>query len=396
MFLIEHEGKAILARRGIAIPRGILIDGTGTGTGTGAVPDADRFAVKAQLAAGGRGKAGLVQIVDAAPLDATVGEIQSMMRAQGAAPLVRVEEALAIGAEWYMACRVDDLTQRIEWLFSPAGGVDVEQQSDSITRVHVSPTRRAYPQDFIVALRAAGVEPAVLAAAARLAASLCRAVVEEDAELIEINPLAKLTDGRLVALDAKVIVDDSARSRHPEWNALHSARLAAGEQTELERQASARGFQFVDMPGDVAILTGGAGQGMLLADMVSDLGWRPANFADSSGGGSSDTVRALVELVFERARRDDVRAILGYFVTSATPIERVVEGLTRALQRCPPPKPLALGLFSSGAAVANMSVAQAHAAMAGAGFPCVSTPEEALERLAAMLGGSPQEGAMGG
>jgi succinyl-CoA synthetase beta subunit len=387
MFLIEHEGKAILARHGIAIPRGFLIDGPRTD----AAPPADRLAVKAQLAAGGRGKAGLVRVVDATQLDATVAEIQSLMRAQHAAPLVRVEEALSIGAEWYMACRVDDINQRVEWLFSPAGGVDIEQQSGSITRLQVSPTRDAYPQDFIVALRAAGVEPAALAATARVAARLCRVLVDEDAELIEINPLARLTDGRLVALDAKIIVDDSARSRHPEWQGLRSALLAAGAQTELERQASARGFQFVDMPGDIAVLTGGAGQGMLLSDMVYDLGWRPANFADSSGGGSSDTVRDLVELVFERARRDDVRGILAYFVTSATPIERVVEGLTQALLHCPPPKPLALGLFSSGAAVANMSVAQAHATMASAGFPCVSTPEEALEQLAAMLGGTPRQ-----
>lgn len=382
MFLIEHDGKALLARHGVAVPEGRLLD---EGDAFSVPASWSRAAVKAQLAAGGRGKRGLVRVVDAADAAVAAAEISAALSASGARVLLRLEQAQALRAEWYMACRVDDISQAVEWTFSTAGGVEVEQQAGSLARVRISPLRNAYPQDFIAALRQAGVPLEPLAACARLAASLCRALVAEDADVIEINPLALLDNGRLMALDAKVSLDDSAAWRHPGRAATVSAELVHQGLSPLEAQALKRGFQFIDMPGDIAVLTSGAGQGMLLADMLQGRGWHPANFTDASGGGSSDTVRALVELVFERARRDDVRGILAFFITSATPIERVVHGLIDALRHCPAPKPMALGLSSSGAAVATMSLAQAHAAMAEAGMPCCGSADEALDQLDALL-----------
>ncbi|UCE30327.1 MAG: hypothetical protein JSW68_09580, partial [Burkholderiales bacterium] len=346
---------------------------------------ADRVAVKAQLLAGGRGKAGLVRLADPAALGETVAALREALGARAPSTPILVEQAVLLEAEWYRACRVDDIAQRPVLLFSLAGGIDVESEPKAVRSYRLDALAETFPHQLVPWLREAGVTGPALGALARIAAQLARAFKAEDADLIEINPLGVRPGGRPIALDAKVSVDDNAAYRHPEWSALASAAVQESSRTALERDAEACGITFVELDGDIALLSGGAGLGMALADMLTDAGLRPANFVDATGGNDRQRIVDLVRIVFERARRDDVRAIAMYFTVSATPLKGIVEGLLAVLGRMPPPKPIVIGLAATGAATAAMSVEQARAALEARGYPCVEALDEFVAAVRAEL-----------
>lgn len=380
MKLIEADGKRLLARHGIPVPAGILL-------APGDEPPADlgRVAVKAQVLAGGRGKAGLVRVAEAGNAAKMVAEVRSALGDRAASTALLLEEAVACEAEWYLACRVDDVAQCPVLLFSPRGGVDVEASAASIHSLPVDPLTPVHPHHLVAFFRDAGVRGPALGGLARIGAQIIRSFVAEDAELVEINPLGLLDGGKLVALDAKVSIDDNGASRHPDFAGLASARLAESERTELERQADAAGITFVELGGEIALITGGAGLGMAVADMLNDAGLPPANFVDATGGGDPRRFAALARVVFERARRPDVRAIAVYLVLGASPLKGAVDGLLSILKKMPPPKPMVIGLTASGAAVQAMSVDQAKAIFADHGYACVGDLDELIPALRAVL-----------
>lgn len=379
MNIVEFEAKTLLRNAGLPVPPGrVLYSGDDT------LPPGDSV-LKAQVAEGGRGKRGLVVPVDAgAPgAAATLRQLRERMVTLGhAEPVVLAEQAVSIRQECYAAWSLDDVAQDYVFRFSPRGGVDVESQAGEMRSLHFAPSQVPVAHQFVDLFVQAGLQGRTVGAMCRFACTAWRVFVHNDAQLLEINPLAILPDGDVMALDAKLDLDDNAQPRHADWAGMYSATLADRASTGLERRAAADGFTFVELEGEVAMLAGGAGIGMAILDILADAGMPAANFADASGGSGTDVFEALGSITFERAARDDVRAILMYFTLAATSVASVVRGIERLLDAVPPPKPLVIGLLCCGAAEREMTFIQARERFAARGLRCEPGLTEALEALA--------------
>lgn len=377
MRVIEAEAKAMLARRGIATP----LPGHIYREGDAAAQQDHPVAVKAQNLSGKRAEAGLIQLVAGESAPAAVDQIRDAMRRSGQEPVILVEARSDIAAEYYLAWRVDDLTQRYVMMVSAAGGSDIEDRGETIEQYYHSPLSELQPQHLLAALRGAGIPDAHIGPVARFAVSLFLAFREEDAALLEINPLVITGKGRAVAVDAKLVLDDNGAKRHLDHSRLISATLQSSELTELERIAGSAGFTFVELKGPVAVFSSGAGLGMCALDMLADAGMPAANFSDAPGGASPETFARMGQVVFELAKREDVKAILFFFVLAATSLKSIADSITYLLDNAQPPKPLVVGLIAAGAAEREMTLDEATRLIRARGYPCVTELAEAVDTV---------------
>ncbi len=378
MRLVEFEAKQLLRFAGLPVPNSQMWEDGAT------LPDG-RWVAKAQMLAGGRGKRGLILMADADAIAGEVVTVAQRLEALGHPPLVMVEQAVAADTEYYLAWRIDDLRQAPVLMFSPKGGVDIEANPESI-REFVAPVGSTLaPLALLEFFRAAEVLPRHIGALCRFAADTLKVFLAQDLELLEINPLGGLASGQVMALDAKVIVNDNAMFRHGEWQTSLSLQMEQAEIPDIERRAQEKGLTFVDMEGDVALYSSGAGLGMALLDLLGDAGLKPANFVDISGGSGTDVFRSIGEFVFERAERDDVRAILMFFTLTATSLKACVDSLLATVDETPPPKPLVVGLIAAGAAEKDMTLDEARAALAARGYVVESELADAVNSVARLL-----------
>jgi len=377
MRLTEWDGKAALRRHGIALPRAVLLAGEEAPEGFG---DA---VVKAQLLEGGRGKRGLVR--------RAAGEIAGTARAIRAAlgddraPLL-LEAPVAIAQEIFLALRIDGTAQAVEVLASPAGGMEVEAAAAPL-RWHILPDDPAAAGDSLRALRAA-FAPDLAARLARLVARLARIMAAEDLEALEINPLALTAEGALIPCDAKAVRDDAAGFRRDPAGDPLSAALEVAALTPLERRAREEGFSLVELPGGrVAMVTAGAGLGMMMLDLLGDAGCPAACFMDNMLGGPAETAPARFAAAFEIARRPEVKAVLFYTTLASRPLRGRVEALAAALRETPAPRPLFVGLAPALNALAGYSLQQAEADLAAVGVTALEAdPQVLVRRLADTIG----------
>lgn len=375
MRLTESDGKAALRRHGMTLPEGVLT--------TGAPPDWPEAVLKAQVLEGGRGKRGLVRRATsdapavAAAIRATLGD--------PAAPLL-AEQPVAISREIFLALRIDGTAQAIEVLASPDGGIEVESAAPPI-RWHVTPDSPTAAGDSLRALRAA-FTPDLAARLARLVTRLARIMVAEDLEALEINPLALLPDGALLPLDCKAVRDDAAAFRHDAAHTTLSAALEAAALTPLERRARQDGFALVELPGGrVAMVTAGAGLGMMMLDLLGDAGCPAACFMDNLQGGPDETATQRFAAAFEIAARPEVGAVLFYTNLASRPLKARVDALVASLREKPSPKPLFIGIAAAAAALAGYSMEQARADLATVGVTALEAdPETLVRRLADAIG----------
>lgn len=362
MRLIEAEGKALLARHGIAVPRGVMLPEDEL---PASLLARDGMVLKAQVLEGGRGRRGLVRRVD--PADATEARVAMRLilgpAQDGVAFLL--EEAVAPVREMFLALRVDGTRQGIEFLFSASGGVAVEE-GDAPVRLLLSPGVPGLAEQVHAALRRL-LPPALSARVAREAVRLLRVMEAEDLTLLEINPLAELEGGRLVALDAKIVRDDAAAGRHDAAATRASAALEDILLSPLERAARAAGFTLVEMPGDVALVSAGAGLGMFLTDLLADHGLSGASFMDNAQGGPAETTEARLEAAFDLAERPGVRAILFYATLASRPMGERIETLLSFLARRPAPRPLYVGFAAAPSASRGFDAAAAVERLRAAG-----------------------------
>ncbi|MGG5808637.1 ATP-grasp domain-containing protein [Falsiroseomonas sp. CW058] len=377
MRLTEWDGKAALRRHGIALPDGVLLrDGA-------APPGFGDAMVKAQVLEGGRGKRGLVRRAGG-DVPAVAAAIRAAL-GRPDAPLM-LERPVAIAQEIFLALRIDGTAQAIEVLASPAGGVEVESAAPPL-RWHILPDGATAPGDSLRALRA-GFAPDLAARLARLVTRLSRVMAEEDLELLEINPLALLADGTLLPCDAKAVRDEAAAFRHDAAHTALSAALEEAAMTPLERRARDDGFSLVELPGGrVAMVTAGAGLGMMMLDLLGDAGCPAACFMDNMMGGPAETAPARFAAAFEIAARPEVEAVLFYTTLASRPLRGRVEALAAALREHPSPKPLFVGIAAAHAALAGYSMEQARADLAAVGVTALEADPHALVRsLAAAIG----------
>jgi succinyl-CoA synthetase beta subunit len=331
MDLYEHQGKELFAAHGIPVPRGIVAE-TPEQAREAAAELGGGAVVKVQVQVGGRGKGGGVALVDS-PDDAA-REAERMLSQpfkDHRVTRVLIEERLPIEREFYAAMLLDRATGTDLAMVASEGGVDIEQLAatspDAIRRLHVDPLiglRRYHLRRLSGALP----EPAH-AGAEEIFEDLYEVLRDEDATLVEVNPLVLLTDGRVVALDAKVTIDDNALWRHPDLDALRSTFPIDA----VEARAKEAGLQYVKLDGDVGIIGNGAGLVMSTLDVVKQAGASAANFLDIGGGASADSMATSLEVILSDPA---VRSVFVNIFGGITRGDVVAEGMLEALTRVDP------------------------------------------------------------
>ncbi|HEX2119197.1 MAG TPA: ADP-forming succinate--CoA ligase subunit beta [Acidimicrobiales bacterium] len=346
MDLLEHAGKRVLAAHGVHVPIGHLAVDVDQAVAAG---DAIGYpvVVKAQVPVGGRGKAGGIKVAaDASELAAGASAVLGMSIKGHVVRKVWVEEALTAARECYFSFTFDRAAKLHLGMLSAKGGMDIEQVAlespEAIHRFHVNPLEPLSEADAAAAVEAAGIVGDAAAPTAQLLVSLYDAYVAEDAELVEINPLAVVADGRVLAMDAKVTLDDNATFRHAgweEWRDLDSL-------DPRERAAREKGLTYVGLDGSVGIIGNGAGLVMSTLDVVSQVGGRAANFLDVGGGASADVITAALEVVNADPA---VRAIFVNIFGGITRGEEVAKGIVEALSRVDLRSPIVVRLDGTNA-----------------------------------------------
>jgi succinyl-CoA synthetase beta subunit len=339
----EHVAKAkVLTPAGIAVPRGVLC---ATPAEARAAAEAlGACAVKAQVATGKRGKAGGISLA-ATPDEAerAAAAILGMRIGDHRVERLLVEEQVAIAREFYAAVLHDVGARRPLVLFSTEGGMDIEEVAEAkpaaIRRHLMDPRETATPEDFAPMLAGLGVD-AHAPQIADVFARLYRAFGETDAELIEINPLALLADGRAVALDCKYVLDDAAAYRQEQLAKLGSP----GVMTALERRGAALGLKFIELDGNVGVLANGAGLTMTTMDVIRHLGGRPANFLEI-GGEAYTRSEAALELVLSNP---GVKALVVNFCGAFARTDVMAEGVVKAWAKLKPKQPVFFSIHGTG------------------------------------------------
>ena len=315
MKLHEHQAKEVLARYGVAVPRGRV---AATAEDAGRVADdlGGPVVVKAQAHTGARGKAGGIRLAaDPGAAQAAAGELlgtRLVTNQTGPAGLpvdaVLVEERVAIARELYLSVVIDNAAGMPMVIASAAGGMEIEQvaveRPEAIHRQHVDPTCGLQPYQARALAFATGLGGELLAPAVRLIDALVAAFEGSDARLIEINPLVVTKGGALLAGDAKFDVDDNALFRQPELVRLRDR----GQEAERELEAHDAGIDnYVKLDGDIGCLVNGAGLAMATMDAIKLAGGEPANFLDIGTANRREAVVAALRII---GADPDVRAVL--------------------------------------------------------------------------------------
>ena len=314
MKIHEYQAKALLARGGVAVPRG---EPAFSAPEAGAVARrlGGRVVVKAQIHAGGRGKGGGVKAAaDAAEAERIADEMLGMTLVTPQTGLggrvvrrLLIEEALDVARELYFGVLVDRSAGRPVMMASASGGMDIEQVAADtphlIHRVHVDPALGPAPFQTRNLAQAVGLSGAPARAAAALMARAADAFSAADASLVEINPLVVTAAGAVLALDAKVALDDNAAFRHADLAELRDV----GEEEPLEVDASRHGLNYIRLDGDIGCMVNGAGLAMATMDVIKVSGGEPANFLDVGGGANADQIRNAFRILLSDAQ---VRAVL--------------------------------------------------------------------------------------
>jgi succinyl-CoA synthetase beta subunit len=330
MDLFEHQAKELFARHGVAVPRGRVAWSPEEAAAV-AGELGGSVAVKAQVQIGGRGKAGGIKLAaDPAEARAHAERIIGMDIRGHTVRRVLVEEASDIAAEYYVAILHDRASKGFLAMASAEGGVDIEEvaatRPEAIVKVPVNPLvgLRSYHVNQLV--YGAGFDERARKGAAELLARLYDVLVAADCMLVEVNPLVLTGDGRVVALDGKVSLDDSALPRHPDLEELRDT-FAADPQ---EQAAKEKGLNYIKLDGYVGIIGNGAGLVMSTLDVVAQAGGKAANFLDVGGGASAETMTDGLEVILSDAK---VRSVLVNIFGGITRGDLVAQGILDALDR---------------------------------------------------------------
>ena len=357
MDLLEYQGKQLFAKHGIAVPSGEVADNV-----EDAVAAAERIgypcAIKAQVLIGGRGKAGGVKIAkDVDEARRYAGDIIGMdiTGPHGEGPFrvdsVWVEGGSDIAEEYYASIILDRGEKKLLALVSAKGGMDIEavaaDSPEALVKVHIDPTR---PFDAAAArpiVDAAGLAEDALDQAADVLARLAEVAREEDATLIEVNPLIVTADRDVVALDAKVTIDGNSLFRHEDL-----AEIADTVEDPQEQMAKEKGLTYVKLDGNVGILANGAGLCMSTLDVVAQAGGAPANFLDAGGGSKADAIVNALEVIKSDSK---VTAILFNIFGGITRCDEIAKGIVTASSQIDLDLPLVVRLdgtnFEEGLAI---------------------------------------------
>ena len=344
----EHAAKPLLQAAGIAIPRGRVARSAGEAETAAAALGAPVM-VKAQVPAGRRGKAGGIRAAgDPKVARDAASAILGMEIAGHRVASVLVEERIEVAAEYYAAVLNDAASKGPLVMFSPEGGMDVEviaaSMPERLRQVPVDILRGFDPDSARAMLGGLGLGGGAGPVAETLVA-LYRVYRENDAELLEVNPLARLADGRLVALDCKFVLDDSGIQRRQEL----ASRGSPETLTALEARGQAHGLRYIELDGDIGVLANGAGLTMTTMDVIAHHGGRPANFLEI-GGAAYTKAKPALELVLNNLQ---VKCLLVNFCGAFARTDVMTGGLLDAWEALEPSVPVFFSVRGTGSAEAR-------------------------------------------
>ncbi|UWQ49365.1 malate--CoA ligase subunit beta [Leisingera caerulea] len=380
MDIHEYQAKEVLSNFGVTVPPGALAYSPEQAAYRARELGGDKWIVKAQVHAGGRGKAGGVKLCnsEAEIYEATENLFGKKLVTHQTGPegkgiyRVYVEGAVPIAREIYLGFVLDRSSQRVMIVASSEGGMEIEEISaerpESIVRSTVEPAVGL--QDFQAReiAFALGIEPAMTQQMVRTLKGCYQAFSELDATMVEINPLVVTSDNRVIALDAKMTFDDNALFRHPQIAELRDK----SQEDPRESRAADRGLSYVGLEGNIGCIVNGAGLAMATMDTIKLAGGEPANFLDIGGGATPERVAKAFRLVMSDS---NVQAVLVNIFAGINRCDWVAEGVVQALREVQVDVPVVVRL-------AGTNVEEGQKILAQSGLPLIRATSlmEAAER----------------
>lgn len=362
MKLHEYQSKQLFAKYGIPIPKGEVAT---------TPEDARRIArdlnkrvvIKSQVLVGGRGKAGGVKLANTPDeAERVAGQILGMDIKGLTVRKVLVDEAADIKQEIYLGIVLDRVQRRAIMMASAAGGMDIEEvartQPEKIIRVAIDPFLGLREYQTRQIAYSIGLSRDLIKDFNTIAQGLYRCFVDVDGSLVEINPLIVNGEGKLQAVDGKILTDDNALFRHPDLAAMRDV----DEEAPSETEARQRGLSYIKLDGEIGCMVNGAGLAMATMDMTKLFGGSPANFLDIGGGAQADKVAAALRIILADA---NVKAVLFNIFGGITRCDEVARGIVAALEEVKPTVPMVARLVGTNEeegrrilAAANMGTAK--------------------------------------
>ncbi|MFD5945197.1 ADP-forming succinate--CoA ligase subunit beta [Streptomyces collinus] len=342
MDLYEHQARELFEEHGIVVPRAEVTDSPKEAREI-ARRLGGRVVVKAQVKTGGRGKAGGVKLAaDPAAAELTARQILGMDIKGHTVGKVMLAQPVDIADEFYVSYVLDRAAGRFLAIASAEGGMEIEEvaatRPEAVARVPVDPAEGVTSAKAAEIADAAGLPPQAVDVLVRL----WQVLVREDALLVEVNPLVRTKEGRILALDGKVTLDDNARFRQARWGADDT-----GHDDPLEAAAAAKGLNYVKLDGEVGIIGNGAGLVMSTLDVVAGCGARPADFLDIGGGASAQVMADGLSVILSDPA---VKSVFVNVFGGITACDAVADGIVQALETVRLTKPLVVRLDGNNAA----------------------------------------------
>jgi succinyl-CoA synthetase beta subunit len=371
MNLHEYQAKSLLRDYGIAVPRGVVVEAPDRCAAAAAELGGSAWVVKAQVHAGGRGKAGGVRLcrsveeLTAAARDLLGSRLVTYQNAPEGQPVNRllVEETLPIARELYLSLTVDRAAERVGIVASSAGGMDIEavaaREPDKILHETVHPVVGLMDYQGRNLAFGLGLAGEQVAAFTQLAKALYRLFLELDLALLELNPLAVTEDGRLLPLDCKMVVDDNAL-----WRQKRLAALMDTSQIDpKEAEAHAHHVNYIALDGDIGCMVNGAGLAMATMDLIQRSGGRPANFLDVGGGATADSVAEAFRIILADPK---VKAVLINIFGGIVRCDLIAEGIVQAVRTVGVKVPVVVRLEGTNAEAGRRLLAESGLAITAA------------------------------
>jgi len=385
MKIHEYQGKQLLAKYGVTVPRGVVVnhaEQAGAAVEQLGLP----VVVKAQIHAGGRGKGGGVKL--ARSLDEAIEIARKMIGmnlvTHQTGPegrevrTVLIEEALKIKKEFYLGIVLDRAISRLVFMASAAGGMDIEEvaarEPEKILKEAIDPALGLQAFQARKLAFGIGLPKEVVTKAVKFMTALYRAYVDLDASLAEINPFLLTEDGELYALDAKLNFDDNALFRHKEYAELRDLN----EEDPLEIEASKHDLNYIKLDGNIGCMVNGAGLAMATMDIIKLAGGEPANFLDVGGGASQERVENAFRILLSDK---NVRAVLINIFGGIVRTDMVASGVVAAARNIGVKVPVVVRLEGT-----NVEKGREVIEQSGLGFVTASGMKDAAEKVVALAG----------
>lgn len=344
MKLHEYQSKRLFARYGVPIPQGDVA-GSPEEARQISARLGEKVVIKAQVLVGGRGKAGGIRVANDADEAERIAEQILGMEIKGLpVEKVLVDQAADIQQEIYLGVVLDRTTQRPVMMASFEGGIEIEEVAratpEKIAKTTIDPFLGLQDYQARNLAMAMGLGREHIRSFSKIARGLYDAYASCDALLAEINPLVMTADGRLLAVDGKMILDDNALYRHPDLVEMRDL----SEEAPAEREARKYGISYVKLDGEIGCMVNGAGLAMATMDIIKLAGGSPANFLDIGGGAKADKVAAALRIILSDP---NIEAVLFNIFGGITRCDEVAKGILEALKEVPTDVPMVVRLVGT-------------------------------------------------